>query len=568
MTRESTRPQGHCPNTVSFLRYRLVSQTSTRPSLLRGTSIVGALTLVSRVLGFVRELLTAKLLGTGLVADAFFVAFRIPNLLRSFVAEGALTSAFVPVFARALKEGDEETKRTLAAVAGFLITLTVVLCTLGIVFAEPMTLAMAPGFASRPDQQELCVFLTRLMLPFVICISLVALVNSALNAKHAYGAAAWGQVWMNVVLIAGAVIALPMAPQEVTIFLAVSVLLGGIVQLIVQIPALRRAHLLIVPSARFAIRPVRDLIVLMVPALLGASVYQLYIFSGTLLASILEPGAVSWLSFADRIAQLPMGIYSIALSSVLLPMLASAHEARDHEFFNRNLVNALRFTSFFIVPFSALIFSAAHPITELLFERGAFSRESTAQTSLALQALAIGLWSASCHSLVTRAFVAQRDTWTPTIIGTASLVVYLVAALAMMGPPQSGLAVGSVGLIGRARELLPFQTDLGHVGLAAASSFASLFSLTAALTILQHRNPDLDLRPVLRATLTAVIIAVGIYGTTRWIDRSGLSTISRAALAFTVASAVIVVTSIATRSKEFHEIFGKMQTIAAKRFKR
>jgi putative peptidoglycan lipid II flippase len=406
------------------------------------------------------------------------------------------------------------------------------------------------------------------MLPFVTCISLVALVNSGLNAKHAYGAAAWAQVWMNMVLIAGAVLALPLAPREVTLVLAASVLVGGIVQLLVQVPALRRAHLLIIPSARFAIRPVRDLITLMVPALLGASVYQLYIFSGTLLASVLETGAVSWLSFADRIAQLPMGIYSVALSSVLLPMLASAHESRDREFFNRNLVNSLRYTSFFIIPFSAVLFSASHPITELLFERGAFSSDSTEQTSFALQALSIGLWSASCHSLVTKAFVAQRDTWTPTLIGASSLFVYLVAALAMMGAPQSGLGVASVEFIGQARAALPLQWDFGHVGLAAASSLASLFSLIAALTILQRRNRELDVRPFLRSTIIAVIVAVGIYGTTRWVDRSGFPTLSRAAIAFIVSGGIIVALSVLTRSTEFGELCSKLRAIVANRINR
>jgi putative peptidoglycan lipid II flippase len=243
------------------------------------------------------------------------------------------------------------------------------------------------------------------------------MVNSALNAKGVFGASAWAQVTMNLVLIGGGIIALFTSPETATYLLACSVLVGGVAQLISQIPACKRAALSFRPRGSLFNPAVKELLLLMLPAIVGASIYQLTIFFGTLLASLKGEGSVSWLFYADRVAQFPLGIFSIALASVLLPTLSKAAAGNDSGTFSDSLAISLRYTTFVILPMSAIIWSLALPIVQLLFERGKFTPLSSLMTSAALQALALGLWAVSFHSMVVRAFIAKKDTVTPTVIG-------------------------------------------------------------------------------------------------------------------------------------------------------
>ena len=314
--------------------------------LLRGTAIVSVLTLLSRLLGFVRDLLIARLLGASLYADAFFVAFRIPNLLRSFVAEGALTSAFVPVFSSSLAKDKQEAFSAFRRVLGFLLMLTILLSSFGILYAPDVVLLLAPGFSEDLGKYQLCITLTKIMLPYIACVSVIAMINAALNSLHIFGASAWAQVTMNGVLIIGALCAMVFEPERATIILAYSVLVGGLVQIVVQITSCLRAGLSLRPSFNIIRRDVGEVVRLMIPATIGASVYQITIFIATLLASLLPSGSVSWLFYADRIAQFPIGIFSVALASVLLPALSTASANADSDRFRRSLADSLRYTSF------------------------------------------------------------------------------------------------------------------------------------------------------------------------------------------------------------------------------
>ena len=209
-------------------------------SLARGTAVVSILTLLSRVLGFVRDLAIARGFGSSAFSDCFFVAFRIPNLLRSFVAEGALSSAFVPVFADSLHKGHSQARATIRNVSGFIFILTTILSCLGIIFAPQIVSTFAPGFKDDPDLMLLCIELTRYMLPIVLCVSLVAMLNGALNTLGNFGASAWSQVWMNIILILGAIAALWQNKENGVRLLAISAMLGAILQVLVQLPALRK----------------------------------------------------------------------------------------------------------------------------------------------------------------------------------------------------------------------------------------------------------------------------------------------------------------------------------------
>ncbi len=524
--------------------------------LLRGTVITSVLTLVSRVLGFVRDLLVAQLLGASLFADIFFVAFRIPNLLRSFVAEGALTSAFVPVFSSSLRQSHEAAQQTFRRVAGFLLYITIPLSILGIVYAPEIVHIFAPGFAADPSKFALCVLLTQMMLPYIACVSLIAMINSALNALQVFGASAWAQVLMNVVLIAGALCAIPFEPRTATILLALSVMIGGFVQILSQFPACARAKLPLIPSFRVASRDVAEVVRLMIPATIGASVYQLTIFSATMLASTLPEGSVSWLFFADRIAQFPVGIFSIALASVLLPALSHASASDNKVLFTTNLSNSLRYTNFVIIPMAAGLWVLALPITQLLFERGAFTTESSTQTSRALAALAVGLWGSSCYSMLVRAFIARKDTTTPTIIGIYSLGISLLTALALMGPIGRGdnlLITGLRQLQSWIHTAIGAHWSLGHVGLALSSSIAAAASFLMLLAVFHHRYASFPWRSFLSSGIRSLVASLCMVAVLYLFLPLTSSPTIATALGCALGAAVYVLTCYLLRSTELAE---------------
>ena len=524
--------------------------------LLRGTATVSILTLLSRVLGFVRDLLVAKLLGASLFADAFFVAFRIPNLLRSFVAEGALTSAFVPVFSSILARDQDEAFLSFRRVLGFLIFLTTPLTLLGIFFSPEIVDFLAPGFSQDQEKWHLCTSLTRIMMPYIACVSVIAMINSALNALHIFGASAWAQVTMNLVLIVGALLAITTDPNTSTFILSYSVLLGGIIQIVVQVPTCLRTGLSLVPSFSILSRDVAEIVSLMVPATLGASVYQLTIFIATLLASMLPSGSVSWLFYADRVAQFPIGIFSVALASVLLPALSTASARADTDAFQQRLGDSLRFTSFVIIPMAAGIWELALPITQLLFERGAFSHESSIMTSYALKALAVGLWATSCHSMVVRAFIAKKDTLTPTIIGIVSLIVTVLASLLLMGPittPSGAIAVWLQGLQSLLYSLISTRVAFGHWGLATASSVSAFCSLILILSLFSLKLGRFPWRSFAASTIRSLLAALCMVVALKLYVPYASSAIVACLVGIPLAAATYGLTSFLLRSPECEE---------------
>lgn len=539
--------------------------------LLRGTAIVSLLTLLSRCLGFVRDLLVARLLGASLFADAFFVAFRVPNLLRSFAAEGALTSAFVPVFSSALARGKEDARTAFKRIAGFVLFLTIPLTILGVAFTPEILSVFAPGFKNDPDKLELTTTLTRVMFPYIIFVSLIAMLNSALNTLKVFGASAWAQVTMNLVLIAGALCALAFEPMTATLILAASVVVGGIVQVVAQIPACRRAGLPTRATAEVRSPEVREVVRLMIPATIGASVYQVNIFISTLLASLLTEGSISWLFYADRVAQFPVGIFSVALASVLLPMLANASATSNAEQFRSGLADSLRFTSFAILPMAGGIWILAIPLTTLLFERGAFTHHSTLMTAAAIQAMAFGLWASSCYSMVMRAFIAKKDTVTPTLIGVCSLGVYLVSALSMMGPISSPST--TIGAIISATQsslysIVPTIAAQGHVGLALASSFSALFSLVLAITIYTVKVGNFPWKSFLRSlatSITATLVMLVAVSTATPFEAPPLVA---ALVGVVVGAASYAIALLVLRSREMSETVGVLRRKLSQRQKK
>jgi putative peptidoglycan lipid II flippase len=484
-------------------------------SLFKSSVHVGVLTLLSRLLGFGRDLLTALILGTGMYADAFVVAFRIPNLLRSFFAEGALTSGFLPTFAHYVENKPEEAKSAFIDVSSFLFLVTGITSLLGIFFSRKLVSLFAPGFNS--DTLEVCVWLNGIMLPYIMCVSFVALSNGALTTYGKFGINAWSQIVMNIVLIIGALCALAFPSQEQACYvLSATVLLGGIAQIIFQIPFLRGVGLRISYSRNIFSHAVRETMWLMVPAVFGGAVYQIIIFISTLIASGLQTGSIAWLFYADRLAQLPIGVVTMALSTVLLPMLSRSNASGDMNAFSKNLNASLRYTSFLLFPISAFLWVAALPLVRILFERGRFDFISSVQTAHALQAYTFGLWSMSCHSLLVRACLAKKKPHIPTLLSCFSLVLLVLVSCSLVGSFTSNTSLSYC--LSVVQSFMPIRFELRHVGLALASSLVSLVNLFLLILFFEKVAEGVNWLPFIKSSVISffcsmlAVLLINIFG--------------------------------------------------------
>jgi putative peptidoglycan lipid II flippase len=491
------------------------ASSSSSRELVRGTVIVSVITQLSRVLGFVREALTARLIGDGFIADAYFVASRIPNLLRSIFAEGALTSAFVPLFAHLLEKERTEAIEAFQRILGFLIIATLGVSLLGITYAETIVHFFAPGFS--PEKVAYCAELTRIMFPFITIMSTVSLMNGVLNAHKVFGASAWAQVIINIALIIGACCAYFAPTQLAGHILSWSVIIGGLCGVAAQLPALKKIGITLRPRCNLLHRQILTLLSLMAPAILGAALYQLSIFISGVLASLLPEGAVSALYYGDRIAQLPIGIFTVALGSVLLPALSRSAARGDLVELNTSLTDALRYTTFIIIPIAGALYLFALPLVVLFLEGGKFSRSSSIAAAIALQGYAIGLWAVSCHSLTIKAFLARKDTITPSLLSLCSLMVGITISLTLMGPPSAAhddTLTRAVTYAQTALSTIITPYDLGHVGLALSSSLAALAAFILLGLFLTIRFTFTGWRTVLITTFQSVsALAVALYGT-------------------------------------------------------
>jgi putative peptidoglycan lipid II flippase len=493
--------------------------------VLRGTSIVAGYTLLSRILGFVRDALVATLFGASAFADAYLVAFRLPNLLRSIFAEGALTSAFVPSLAPEAKKGVSYAQDAMSAVAGFLVVTTTIVSLLGIVFAPLIVDTIAPGFSTSPEQRELTILLSRIMMPYIVAVSIIALLNGTLNTFLIYGASAYAQVVMNLTLILGAFGCFFLSsPQAAAKWLSFTVLFGGVIQIICQLPALKRAGL----SLRFSLEAynpaVQSTFRLIVPALLGSGIYQITIFLTTLLSSLLEPGAISSLFYADRIVQLPLGVFSLALASVLLPTLSRAESYSDSDSFSRHLSMSVRLSLIVMVPLSGALFMFGPALVQILLQRGNFTNEASVRTADAIRMYSVGLWAVSTYAMISKAYSAKKDTKTPSILGLASLLVTVGVALFLLGAPSRGVnsSLGQVAtFIAHTFPQIPYYFPQRHSGLAFASSVASIIICGTGIAVFHYVHTRLPLAEWTKVFVTT-ILATGIamcitaYGLARW----------------------------------------------------
>jgi len=416
------------------------------PKLVRSSAVVGGATMLSRVLGLLRDVVLANLIGANGNADAFFVAFKIPNFLRRLFAEGAFAQAFVPVLADTREKGGREAVRELIDRVAGMLGGTLLLLTLITVMASPLVATLfAPGFLRDPEKLALTGDLIKLTFPYLLLISLTGFAGAILNSYQRFAVPALTPVILNLCLIGAALWAAPRFDEPV-VALSLGVLVAGFAQLLFQVPAL--AGIGLVPRPRWAPEHegVRRILILMVPALFGVSVSQINLLLDTVLASLLPSGSVSWLYYSDRLTELPLGVFAIAIATVILPTLSGQRARADDPAFASTLAWAMRSVLLIAVPATLALAVLAEPLLATLFQYGAFSAEDRTMAAASLRAYTLGLGAFMLVKVLAPGFYAREDMRTPVRVGIIAMVSNMVLNVAFVFPLMTMFNMGHVGL--------------------------------------------------------------------------------------------------------------------------
>ncbi len=428
--------------------------------LFKSTAIVSMMTFLSRILGFVRDIVIARIFGAGVGADVFFVAFKIPNFLRRLFAEGAFSQAFIPVLAEYRERGDKDLKELIANTSGTLALLLFVITIIGVVLAPVLVVIFAPGFIENKPKLDLAGDLLMITFPYLFFISLTALAGSILNSFGKFAAPAFTPVFLNLSLISSALWLSPQLEQPV-MALAWGVFIGGVVQLAFQIPFLISIKQLPKPKWGWKNSGVQKILKLMIPAMFGVSVSQINLLLDTLLASFLVTGSISWLYYSDRLVEFPLGIVGIALATVILPSLSKKHAAASKAEFSHTIDWALRWVFIIGTPAAIGLIVLAEPLLLTLFQYGEFKAEDAHQASLSLMAYGLGLLPFIFIKVLAPGYFARQDIKTPVKIGIIAMVTNMVLNVILM-------------------------LQFAHVGLALATALSA--GLNAALLFVGLRK--------------------------------------------------------------------------------
>lgn len=406
--------------------------------------MVGMNTFASRILGLIRDVVIARFFGADLHVDAFLVAFRIPNFSRRLFAEGAFTQAFVPVLSEYKTQCSHAEVRDLSAYVSGALGLVVALVTLiGIIAAPIMVMVFAPGFIGSGDKYSLTVDMLRITFPYLLFVSMIAFAGGIMNTYGRFGVPAFTPVLLNVALIGSAIWLAPHLEQPITA-LAWGVFLGGVVQLLFQLPFLYRLGFLTRPRYRREHEGVRKIARLIVPAIFGVSVSQINLLVDTLIASFLVTGSVSWLYYSDRLMEFPLGVFGIALATVILPSLSQKHAARSSEEFSETLDWALRLVLLIVLPASLGLAILAGPMLTTIFQYGEFGARDVQKASLSLMAYSVGLLGFVYIKILAPGFFARQDTRTPVRVGIIAMLANIVLNLMLVFPlAHAGLALAT-----------------------------------------------------------------------------------------------------------------------------
>jgi len=476
--------------------------------LVLSTSVVSGMTLLSRILGLVRDIVFARFFGASLVMDAFLVANRIPNMLRRFFAEGAFSQGFVPVMARYReKHSHEDAQEFVDAIAGTFGVILFLVTLVGVIAAPLLVAIVAPGFIGSDGRFDLATLMLRFTFPYLFFVSLTAFAGGILNTYGRFGVPAFTPVILNVVLIAGAVWLAPQL-EEPGMALAYAVFFAGLLQLLFQLPFLARLHALPRPKWAIAHDGVKRVMTLMLPAIFGSSIAQINVLLGGIIASMLGVGKISLLYYSDRLMEFPLGLFGIALATVTLPTLSRQFANRSLAEFSATIDWSMKLVLLIAVPAAVGLILLAEPLVATMFYGGVFTRDDVYLTALALQAFAIGLVGFSFVKILAPAFFAREDTRTPVRIGLIALGVNFVLSVALAWYLTSVDFAGS------------------HAGLALAISIAALLNAYLLYRGLR-RDAVLKHTPGWRLLLgqiaaANVIMGVVLYGLQRpmswWLD--------------------------------------------------
>lgn len=491
--------------------------------LIESTAVVSAMTLVSRILGFARDIIIAHMVGATAMADAFFVANRIPNFLRRLFGEGAFSQAFVPVLSDYKVNRTSEVRDLVNHVSGVLAVVLLLVTVVAVIAAPIVVLVVAPGFWGQPTKYELTVEMIRITFPYLFFICLTAFAGGILNSYGRFGVPAFTPVILNLSMIAAALFLAPHLEQPV-VALAWGVFAGGVLQLAFQLPYLKRLGLLPRPRFRRAHDGVRRILKLMGPAVLGVSVSQINLLLDTLLASFLITGSVSWLYYSDRMLEFPLGVFGIAVATVVLPSLSQDHARKSPGQFRHTLDWAVRVVMLVGFPAAVGMFVLAAPILTTLFQYGEFSHHDVTMAASSLQAYTPALLGAMLVKVLAPGFFSREDTATPVRIGIIAMVSNMIFNLCLIFP-------------------------LGHVGLALATSLSA--GLNALLLYRGLARADVFrvqsgtvwylARVVIAGLVMGAVIWFGVASGPNWIDAGVLERIWRLGLWIVVGMTVYFV---------------------------
>jgi putative peptidoglycan lipid II flippase len=467
-----------------------------RGGLLGSSFVVSMGTMLSRVLGLARDVVLANLLGAAPNADAFFVAFKIPNFLRRLFAEGAFAQAFVPVLTETREQGSHDAVKALVnRVAGVLGGSLFVLTALAMVMAPWVALIFAPGFSRDVAKLALTADLIVWTFPYLLFISLTGFCGAILNTYGRFAVPAYTPVLLNLSLIAAAVFWAPTMPEP-ALGLAMGVMLAGVLQLLFQLPSLHALKLTPKPVWDTQDAGVRKILMLMVPALFGVSVSQINLLFDTVLASLLPNGSVAWLYYSDRLTELPLGVFAIAIATVILPALSALNTRAAADEFSQTLTWAVRNVLLIAVPATVALWLLAEPILTALFQYGAFTTNDVTMAAASLRAYTLGLGAFMLIKVLAPGYYARQDMKTPVKIGIVAMVSNMVLNVLFVFP-------------------LMWYFDMGHVGLALATSASAWINAALLYRGLRRGGIPLtgvfDIRYMVRLWVAVTVMAGVIY---------------------------------------------------------
>jgi putative peptidoglycan lipid II flippase len=514
----------------------------------RAAGVVGLAVVCSRVLGLAREQVCAGLFGGGGVMDAFTAAFRIPNLLRDLFAEGALSTAFVTVFSKTIAiSGNEAAWRLANKVATMATVLLSAICVLGIVYSPQLVATLAPGF--DPDKAALTVTLTRIMFPFILLVSLAALIMGLLNARNVFGLPAMASSFFNIGSIVGGVLLGywldPHFGPRALIGLAIGTLFGGLLQLCVQLPAARQVGYRFRPDFSWRDAGVNAILVLMGPSVIAAATTQVNVLVNSMFASTLGNGPIFWLAIAFRLMQLPLGLFGVALGTVSLPLLSRLVASGQMDAFRGELSRGMRLAFLLTVPSAVGLIMLAGPILSVLYQHGRFTAEETAQAAGALRFYAIGLAGYAALKILVNAFYALDRRKTPMLVSFMAVVLNLIF-----------------------NWLFTFRLGWGHRGLAFSTGLVATCNFLVLYWLMRQNLGRLEsgrmLSMLTKVLLASAAVALLCWGAQHWLLRQWptqafVAKLSWLLLTVVAGATLYVICGMKLRIEELEDVIGAIK---------